>query len=106
MVTLVLQSTGSPTHIDLYMQWDSHQTISSKYSVIGTLHHRAKTICSGPELLQQEEDHFKWSLNKMQVLCMGHSQGAEWKLEKNMQQTWSANLLQRRQCHQKPPNGS
>ena len=46
-----------PTHTDLYIQWDSHQTISSKYSVIDTIHHRAKTICSSPELLQQEEDH-------------------------------------------------
>ena len=27
-------------------QWDSHHTMSSKYSVIGTLHHRAETICS------------------------------------------------------------
>ena len=45
------------THRDLYMQWDSHPTISSKYSVIGTLHHRAKTICSSPQLLQQKEDH-------------------------------------------------
>ena len=25
-----------PTHTDLYMQWDSHHAISSKYSVIGT----------------------------------------------------------------------
>ena len=41
-----------PTHTDLYMQWDSHHTISSKYSVIGTLHHRAKTICSSPQFLQ------------------------------------------------------
>ena len=37
-----------PTHTDLYLHWDSHHTISSKYSVIGTLHHRAKTICSNP----------------------------------------------------------
>ena len=37
-----------PTHSDLYLQWDSHHTISSKYSVAGTLYHRAKTICSDP----------------------------------------------------------
>ena len=40
-----------PTYTDLYMQWDSHHSISSKYSLIGTLHHRANTICSSPELL-------------------------------------------------------
>ena len=33
-------------------------------------------------------------------------QRAEWKLEKNMQQAWSASLLQRRQYHQKPLDGS
>ena len=31
-----------PTLTDLYLQWDSHHTISSKYSVAGTLHCRAK----------------------------------------------------------------
>ena len=32
-----------PTHTDLYLQWDSHHTLTSKYSVIGTLQHRANT---------------------------------------------------------------
>ena len=45
--------------------------------MIGTLHHRAKTICSSPQLLQQEEDHlFKiltrckypaWALNRVKI---------------------------------------
>ena len=66
-----------PTHKDLYMQWDSHHAISSKYSVIGTLHHRANTICLSPELLQQEEQHLKkvltkckypvWELNRVKI---------------------------------------
>ena len=66
-----------PTHTDLYMQWDSHHTISSKYSVVGILHHRVKTICSSPHLLQQEEDPlFKvltkckyptWALNWVKI---------------------------------------
>ena len=42
-----------PTHTDLYLQWGSNHTVSSKYSVVGSLHHRAKTICSSHELLQQ-----------------------------------------------------
>ena len=33
-----------PTHTDCYLQGDSHYTISSKYSVVGTLHHGTKTI--------------------------------------------------------------
>ena len=43
-----------PTHTDLYLQWDSHHTLPSKYSVIGTLLHRAKTIWSDPHLLKQD----------------------------------------------------
>ena len=53
-----------PTHTDLYLQWDSHHTISSKYSVAGTLYHRAKTICSDPQLLKKEEDHLCQALQK------------------------------------------
>ena len=57
-----------PTHTDLYLQWDSHHTISSKYSVAGTLYHRAKTICSDPQLLQKEEDHLCQALQKCKYL--------------------------------------
>ena len=48
----------------MYLQWDSHHTISSKYSMVGTLHHRTKTICSSPQLLQQEEEHLHKVLTK------------------------------------------
>ena len=64
-----------PIHTDLYMQWDSHHTISPKYSEIGTLHHRAKTICPSPQLLQQEEKTSLQSINKMYIPCMGTQQG-------------------------------
>ena len=30
-----------PTHTDQYLQWDNHHSLSAKYSVIGTLTHRA-----------------------------------------------------------------
>ena len=66
-----------PTHTDLYLQWDSHHTLTSKYSMIGILHHRAKTICSSPQLLQKEEDHLHstfsrckyptWALNRIRM---------------------------------------
>ena len=48
-----------PTHTDQYLQWDSHHNLSAKYSVIGTLTHRAKTICTTPELLNEELQHLK-----------------------------------------------
>ena len=66
-----------PTHTDLYLQWDSNHTITSKYSVAGTLHHRAQVIFSSPELLQQEEKHLyqaltrcnypNWALNRARL---------------------------------------
>ena len=53
-----------PTHTDQYLQWDSHHHLSAKFSVIQTLSHRAKTVCSKPELLQQEKDHLRKALTK------------------------------------------
>ena len=53
-----------PTHTDQYMQWDSHHHLSAKFSVIHTLSHRATTVCSKPELLQQEKDHLRKALTK------------------------------------------
>ena len=62
-----------PTHTDQYLHWDSLHPISSKYSVVVTLQHRAKTICSNKQLLKEEEEHLskalmncnypRWALN-------------------------------------------
>ena len=41
-----------PTCTDQYLQWDSHRHLSAKFSVINTLSHWAKTVCSRHELLQ------------------------------------------------------
>ena len=46
-----------PTHTDLYLHWNSHHHLSAKFSVINTLKHRAKTICSNHYLVEEEEDH-------------------------------------------------
>ena len=66
-----------PTHTDQYLHWDSLHPVSSKYSVVGTLHHRANTICSDQQLLKEEEDHLtkalmkckypKWALNRVKI---------------------------------------
>ena len=53
-----------PTHTDQYLKWESHHSLSSKYSVIGTLTHRAKTVCTNSELLQKEFLHIRNALGK------------------------------------------
>ena len=53
-----------PTHTDMYLKWDSHHPISSKYSVVGTLHHSTKTVCSSPDMLKREEEHLSRVLTK------------------------------------------
>ena len=73
-----------PTHTDQYLQWDSHHSLSAKYSVIGTLTHRAKTVCTGPELLQGELQHLRkalvkckyphWAINRVQSEFLNSNQ--------------------------------
>ena len=53
-----------PTHTDMYLHWNSHHNIPSKYSVIGTLYHRANTICSTTQYLHNEEKHLNQALKK------------------------------------------
>ena len=48
-----------PTHTDMYLQWDSQHPISSKYSVVGTLHHRASTVCSNTKLFNKKNNTYK-----------------------------------------------
>ena len=62
--TLSFTVHRKPTHTDQYLQWDSHHHLSAKFSVIHTLSHRASTVCSKPELLQQEKDHLRKALTK------------------------------------------
>ena len=62
--SLSFQVYQKPTHTDQYLQWDSHHSLSSKYSVIGTLTHRAKIVCTNSELLQDELNHLRRALGK------------------------------------------
>ena len=73
-----------PTHTDQYLQWDSNYNQSAKYSVIGTLTHRANTVCTTPELLIKELEHFRealvrckyprWAINKIQNKYINNKQ--------------------------------
>ena len=60
-----------PTHTDQYLHWDSLHPISSKYSVVGTLQHRANTICSSKQLLKEEEDHLNQGFDELQLSQVG-----------------------------------
>ena len=51
-----------PAHTDQYLQQDSHHNLFIKYSVIGTHSHRAKTVCTRPELFQKELQHLRKAL--------------------------------------------
>ena len=51
----------NPTHTDRYLDYNSNHPISAKLSIIHTLIHRAKHVCSTPEFLAEEMDH----LNKV-----------------------------------------
>ena len=62
--SLSFQVYQKPTHTDQYLQWDSHHSLSSKYSVIGTLTHRANLVCTKPELLKEELNHLRRALGK------------------------------------------
>ena len=44
-----------PTHTHQYLQWDSHHSISNKYSVISSLMHRAKDVCSTKQSPKEEQ---------------------------------------------------
>ena len=64
------------THRDQFLQCDSHHHIASKYSLINTLLHMAKRVCSMPELLRTEQQHLRkvlfrckcpvWALDRME----------------------------------------
>ena len=85
-----------PTHTDQYLQCDSHHSLSAKYSVIGTFTHRAKTVCTSPELLENEIKHLReamgkckypsWAINKVQSKVLNNNQGEDGNINSNQAQ--------------------
>ena len=84
----------NPTHTDQYLQWDSHHNLSAKYSVIGTLTHRAKIVCTKPELFQKELQHLRealvkckyshWAINRVQSKYIN----SNWEAVPTLTLTW------------------
>ena len=74
--TLSITVYRKPTHTDQYLQWDSHQDLSARCSVINTHTYRGKTVCNKPELLQKKMDHVRkalsnckyprWAMNRLE----------------------------------------
>ena len=66
-----------PTHTDLYLQWDSHHKNIIKIQCGKYPTSQGQTICSSPQLLQQEEEHLHkvltkckypaWALNRVKI---------------------------------------
>ena len=73
--TLTTSVYRKPTHTESYLQWDSHHNLACKYSVINTLTHRAKAVCTNSKLPEEEMKHLhevlqqckypKWAINKV-----------------------------------------
>ena len=53
-----------PTHIDQYLQWDSHHNLAAKNCVISAFTQGPKTVCTGPELFNKEIHHLRRALTK------------------------------------------
>ena len=60
--SLTIRVYHMPTHTDQYLQWDSHHNLSTKYSAIGTLTHRAKSDSTTSGLLNEELQYLKEAL--------------------------------------------
>ena len=107
-----------PTHTDMYLKWDSHHPFPPKYSVVGTLHNRAKTICSSQNMLQREEEHLPrvltkckdptWAINRVKMKMKKPTQKKKNTSNTNNQPNYQKPymvVLQRRCYHHKPPDG-
>ena len=70
--TLTTSVYRKPTHIDLYLQWDSHHNLACKYSVINTLTHRAKAVCSNSQAAWKELKHLHEVLYECKYPALGY----------------------------------
>ena len=62
--SLITSLYRKPTYTDMHLHWDSHHHLSTKFSVINTLKHRAKTVCSNHHLLKEEDKHLNKALRR------------------------------------------
>ncbi len=90
--TIVTKVYRKPTHTDLYLNWHSHHPVSARMAVVRTLFHRAQTVCSTKEILEEEHQHLKtvlrindypeWAINKGSQLKEKNKEGQNTNKEK------------------------
>ena len=66
-----------PTHTDQYLQWEIHHNLTAKYSIMGTLIHRAKTACTRPQLSHKELQYLREALVKGKYPRWANQQGSK-----------------------------
>ena len=91
-----------PTHTNQYLQWDSHHAISNKYSIISSLLHRAKDICSNQHLLEEEQTHIQralsmckypaWAINRMKLTSTPKQIKTKQRLQNHLQRLHNCTL--------------
>ena len=85
-----------PTHTDQYLQWNSHHNLACKYSVINTLTHRTKAVCSSFQLLKEELKHLEEALTQCKY--------PRWAFQKILKRTRKQeekerNITTQKRCH-------
>ena len=93
--TLTTKVYRKPTHTDQYLQWDSHHNLACKYSMINTLIHRAKAVCSSSQLLKEELKHLEMSVQVSQV---GLPEDTK-RTRKQEEQEEKRNITTQKRCH-------
>ena len=70
-------SLRKPTHTDQCLHWNSHNSLSAKYSVFNILTCSSRTVCANPQLPHKEEEHIigcsqrcqfpNWALTRLKM---------------------------------------
>ena len=82
--TLVTPLADNSLSFKVYQKPTHHHSLSFQYSVIGTLTHRAKVVCTDPESLQREFKHLRSALGK----CNYPTCAIKWVQQKVLQNNW------------------
>ena len=97
--TLTTRVYRKPTHTDQYLQWDSHHNLACKYSVINTLTHRAKAVCSSSPLLKEELKHLEEALTQCKYPKWAFQKILREQENKKNKKRKERNITTQKRCH-------